>query len=382
MIHIITSDNPDHMYLNYWVTEIPDYLRGQGFDVNVINGSAAPVPDMPLHLREIYYETTQFNQFYADITGGYVNKRDIILFSDAYNGASIQFRKAVASGRVRCNFVGVWGTPLRKDVRRDVDGAKTGYPVRYARYLEQCLHANYRFNLFPTITNFEKYDNQYKWAYTKTDYIIGYPSGDAFQNLNIDLTKKENLVVIGVNRNPHHQAYMIDNIRTYMSGVEFVDLNTVEVTRDEYYDLLRRAKVFLSVSEHDYNMMTIYEAMRYGCIPMVPDTSQYTLLLDMWYYYPMEWVTGTFVEFIHIRDAFESRVLDMIENYDVRYIEMQENITAISSYFSNDGLVNLLTHIQSHKPRNFYEQPIWKCPGELTRSEYHHQLKISGNRYL
>lgn len=89
---------------------------------------------------------------------------------------------------------------------------------------------------------------------------------------------KENIVVFPHRLDPEKQPQFFDELKRHSPRSDWQFIKTKEVcnTKQEYYDLLNRAKIAVSFAEQETWGIAQLEALFCGCIPVVPDRLSYS----------------------------------------------------------------------------------------------------------
>lgn len=90
--------------------------------------------------------------------------------------------------------------------------------------------------------------------------------------------RKENIVVFPHRLDPEKQPWLFDKLESRCLNSNWRFMKTKEAcnTKQEYYDLLNRAKIAVSFAEQETWGIAQLEALFCGCIPFVPDRLSYS----------------------------------------------------------------------------------------------------------
>lgn len=100
--------------------------------------------------------------------------------------------------------------------------------------------------------------------------------------------RKENIVVfphrLDSEKNPDMFDMLIDHLHRYIpdtaSTWHFLKTKEETNTKQEYYDLLKRAKISVSFADQETYGFAMVESVMSGCIPIVPDRLSYSEMYD------------------------------------------------------------------------------------------------------
>ena len=116
--------------------------------------------------------------------------------------------------------------------------------------------------------------------------ITGLPLD--YRNLDkyLDTNSRENIVVFNGRNVDEKQPWLFKQLASMLGG-EVKCINTLEknYSKDEYYDLLSRAKVVVSYALQENFGFGIQEATYLGCIPVLPNRLVYPEFYDDRYLY-------------------------------------------------------------------------------------------------
>lgn len=117
--------------------------------------------------------------------------------------------------------------------------------------------------------------------------LVRWPVIDPVKNL----PKKENIVVFPHRLAPEKNPHFFDALRSVFTAdfgslvpdVRFIKTKDICKTKDDYYDLLSRAKVAVSFANQETFGIAMIEAFHYGCFPVVPDRLSYKETFEFQY---------------------------------------------------------------------------------------------------
>lgn len=283
-LFIIPIEPLDNRYTKQWFTWIPNQLREMypNYVIKNIEGKAFgyDAPTAGAFFDFAYtckYKASQVETI-ADMFGlGIVNDGDIFFFADAWNPA-INFVKYMAElKQINIKMAGIWhaghydptdllGTTIKND--------------NWAYNLEESLFHALDLNFFGTqhhLNVFRKDHSRSVDNYPDKVFVVGYPL-DYIAKLKND-TPKERIVVFPHRLSPDKQPDVFDQlaeaVRKEDPTIVFVKTQDHNLSKEEYYNLLKRCSIVFSASKHENLGIGIFEAMMAGCIPLVPDRLSY-----------------------------------------------------------------------------------------------------------
>lgn len=123
-----------------------------------------------------------------------------------------------------------------------------------------------------------------------------------------------------------------------------------KMTRQEYYELLAKAKVVIHPNKHTYDYTSILEALAFGCCVMVPDVTDpvFEQIIPHDFKYQVDVIAANkVIRMIRARESFLERVETLIQAYSEEIYDacvlMGEQLAA--SKFDRTPFVNLIKQI-------------------------------------
>jgi hypothetical protein len=353
MIHIIDYVNTDVKHMDHWQTVVPHALEREGYEVNVIGGTdlALARTDWNL-LGEMYYKTSQFQNLYEEIITNNVSDGDIFIVGDAWNPTSIAFKYIQLVMGLDVTVIGMW----RDGIYDKYSKVRTGLlakPKRWAKTFERSLYDSYDFNCFISEEHRKRFLTRYHLKYTDRGIVTGLPYGglvDIASGYND--VEKEDIIVLPHDAVDTGQRDIFKALRNYLSEYTFIDCHELRLNSSEYYSILNRAKAVMAINLSESDPTNMYEAMLFGCIPIVPDALIYADLLPERFWYPSHYTQPPFLNFVRGRDFMHERVRDVIDNYE-SYAEELHIVDGLGDkYFNNEPLIGLLKRITNERENN------------------------------
>ncbi len=347
MIHFITSLNPDLKHSEHWSKTIPEYLISQGLEINVINGDVKiPYENSPLW--DLYYKNSTYKKLYLDFIGGKIKDNDTIFFSDAWNPTLIYTKLMTDMFSYRVFYVGYWNDSIR-DKTSKLFLYMSKPEKRWAKMVEKLVYQINDYNLFQN--DYSVRFNSLKKTVNK-NIVIGYPIGNIFDNVQVDLSVKKNIVMYVADRYDDGQHRYFTQLQNFMPEYQFINAADLSLDRDGYYELLKSVKVVIAFNLYGTDMFQIYEAMKFGCVPITPDSAVYKNYLFDEFKIDAEAITPNRINFVRYHNIIHSKVSDSINNYEMKINVVNENLKVLeATTFNNDGLLRTFEEIKNHKKR-------------------------------
>lgn len=100
-----------------------------------------------------------------------------------------------------------------------------------------------------------------------------------------DKQKKENIIVFNGRNVDEKQPYLFDLLQKRLPDYTYVNTQKLHLSKDEYYNVLSKAKIVVSFALQENFGYGIQEAVYLDCIPVVPDRLAYVEQFDKKYRY-------------------------------------------------------------------------------------------------
>jgi len=126
---------------------------------------------------------------------------------------------------------------------------------------------------------------------------------------------KENLIVFPHRIAPEKQVDIFRDLKEQLPQYEFVICQEQQLTKNEYHNILGRAKLVFSANLQETLGISWYEGALVNAIPMVPDRLSYSEMALAEFKYPSTW-TEDFGSYIQNRKQIVNQVVEYMENYE------------------------------------------------------------------
>ncbi len=350
-IYIVDIEAVDTRYTKQWKEYLPVQLRkATGKDVVVISGGEAPQATTPGAFLNFggtnVYKSNQLEQIGEMFCKGRIHHGDYFLYTDAWNPTVIQLKYMAELLGVKIKIGGMWHAGSYDPA--DFLGRLIG-DAPWCRYAEQSMFEVYDHNYFATnfhidmfastFDNVESHIGLTPQASKKKVIRTGWPmeylakSLDSYKHMD-----KENLILFPHRIAPEKQPDIFRDLRTQLPDYEFVVCQDQTLTKNEYHNLLGRAKIVFSANLQETLGISWYEGALVNAIPMVPDRLSYKEMGLEEFKYPSEWTT-TFKAYTHHKADIRERITNYIENYDSYLPLIQKQVAKLKAdYFSGKKL--------------------------------------------
>ena len=349
-IYIVDIEAVDTRYTKQWKEYLPKQLqRATNIDIKVISGGETPQATTPGAFLNFggtnVYKSKQLEKIGEMFCNGTVKDGDYFLYTDAWNPTVIQLRYMAELLGVDIRIGGLWhaGSYDPQDFLGRLIGDKP-----WVRNAERSMFDCYDHNFFATqfhidlfLQTFKNKDNPKEFRQVNEDKIkrVGWPmeylatSLDSYKNM-----PKEDIILFPHRVAPEKQVDIFNDLKSSLPQYEFIVCQERELTKNDYHNLLGRAKMVFSANLQETLGISWYEGLLVDCIPMMPDRLSYSEMADQPFKYPSIW-TKNFAQYKKFKPQLVEKVIDYMENYNSYKIPMNTQLYNLKrSFFSGEAL--------------------------------------------
>ena len=332
-IYIVDIEAVDTRYTKQWKEYLPKQLHhATNKEVVVISGGDTPQATTPGAFLNFggtnVYKSKQLETIGEMFCRGVIKDGDYFLYTDAWNPTVIQLRYMAELLNVNIRIGGLWhaGSYDPQDFLGRLIGNKP-----WVRHAEQSMFFTYDDNFFATDFHIDMFvrtlfglDNP--WIEDDiADALagehprikrVGWPM--EYLEHSLDSYKcmdKENLIVFPHRIAPEKQVEIFRDLKEQLPQYEFVICQEQQLTKNEYHNILGRAKLVFSANLQETLGISWYEGALVNAIPMVPDRLSYSEMALAEFKYPSTW-TEDFGSYIQNRKQIVNQVVEYMENYE------------------------------------------------------------------
>jgi hypothetical protein len=276
---------------------------------------------------------------------GEIKDGDYFIYTDAWNPTVIQLRYMAELLGVNIRIGGLWhaGSYDPQDFLGRLIGNKP-----WVRNAERSMFDCYDHNFFATqfhidlfLQTFKNKDNPKEFQQVNEDKIkrVGWPmeylatSLDSYKSM-----PKEDIILFPHRVAPEKQVEIFRDLKEQLPQYEFIVCQEKELSKNDYHNLLGRAKLVFSANLQETLGISWYEGLLVDTIPMVPDRLSYSEMADQPFKYPSIW-TKNFEQYKKFRPQLVAKVIDYMENYDSYKAPMNTQLYNLKrSFFSGEAL--------------------------------------------
>jgi glycosyltransferase involved in cell wall biosynthesis len=349
-IFIVDIEAVDTRYTKQWKEYLPKQLqRSTNEEVIVISGGEVPQATTPGAFLNFAgtnnYKSQQMLEISRMFASGEIKDGDYFIYTDAWNPTVIQLRYMAELLGVDIRIGGLWhaGSYDPQDFLGRLIGDKP-----WVRNAERSMFDCYDHNFFATqfhidlfLQTFKNKDNPKEFQQVNEDKIkrVGWPmeylatSLDSYKSM-----PKEDIILFPHRVAPEKQVEIFRDLKEQLPQYEFVVCQEKELSKNDYHNLLGRAKLVFSANLQETLGISWYEGLLVDTIPMVPDRLSYSEMADQPFKYPSIW-TKNFEQYKKFRPQLVAKVIDYMENYDSYKAPMNTQLYNLKrSFFSGEAL--------------------------------------------
>ena len=317
MIYIVDIEAVDTRYTKQWKEHLPPQLkRATNQEVEVINGGDTPQATTPGAFLNFggtnVYKSKQLEIIGEKFCNGDIKDGDYFLYTDAWNPTVIQLRYMAELLGVNIRIGGLWhaGSYDPQDFLGRLIGDKP-----WVRNAEQSMYDCYDDNYFASKFHIDLFAQSLNTSENKT-HRVGWPmeylanSLDSYKNM-----PKENIILFPHRIAPEKQIDIFRDLKEQLPQYEFIVCQEQQLTKNEYHNLLGRAKLVFSANLQETLGISWYEGALVNTLPMMPDRLSYSEMAVDDFKYPSEW-TESFESYQANKDKVVAQLVDYVENYE------------------------------------------------------------------
>lgn len=319
-IFIVDIEAVDTRYTKQWKEHLPVQLQNStganDITVEVISGGETPQATTPGAFLNFggtnVYKSKQLETIGEMFCAGKVKDNDYFLYTDAWNPTVIQLRYMAELLGINIRIGGLWhaGSYDPADFLGRLIGDRP-----WVRHAEKSMYECYNDNFFATDFHIDMFLNTFHDVDKTKTHRVGWPmeylahSLDSYKNM-----PKENLILFPHRIAPEKQPDIFRELKTELPDYEFIVCQDQQLTKNEYHNLLGRAKIVFSANLQETLGISWYEGALLDVIPMVPNRLSYKEMAIKEFAYPSEWT----IDIEHYR-KHKQEVIDKIHDYMENY---------------------------------------------------------------
>ena len=344
-IFLVDLEAVETRYTGEWKHHLPALLKRNHHDVHVISGPtdipAATTPGAFLNFGGTnIYKASQVEQLGRLFCSGAVHPGDHFIFTDAWHPGIINLKYMSELLGIPVTTHGLWHAGSYDP--QDFLGRLIG-DAKWVRHAEKSFFHAFDHNYFATDFHIDMFGLELlnldrsllKVSHLKSEKIIR--SGWPMEYMDGTLTMyknmpKRDLILFPHRIAPEKQVEIFRDLKEQLPQYEFVICQEQQLTKNEYHNILGRAKVVFSANLQETLGISWYEGALVNAIPMVPDRLSYSEMALSEFKYPSEW-TLDFDYYTANKPAIVNRLIEYVENYENFLPSLNKQVTKLKKDF-------------------------------------------------
>ena len=353
-IFLVDLEAVDTRYTGQWKSHVPNLLKRNGHDVQVICGPtdipSATTPGAFLNFGGTnIYKAAQVEQMGRLFCDGAVHPGDHFIFTDAWHPGIINLKYMSELLGIPVVTHGLWhaGSYDPQDFLGRLVGDKP-----WVRHAEKSFFHAFDHNYFATEFHIDMFGKNLldtnlgtMYNYKTTNKVVrtGWPMEYMEDTLTMYKNMpKRDLILFPHRIAPEKQVEIFRDLKHQLPQYEFVVCQEQQLTKNEYHNLLGEAKMVFSANLQETLGISWYEGAIVDAIPMVPDRLSYSEMAMQDFLYPSEW-TESFESYKTCQSAVVDRIVHYMENYKSYIPRLNKQVHSLTTdFFSCNELLKKL----------------------------------------
>lgn len=347
-VFLVELEPVETRYTAQWKKYLPEQMQFAGLEVEVIEGpSDAPTDTTPGAFLNFsgtnYWKSEQLKTISKLFAEGKVSDGDYFLYTDAWNPTVIQLKYMAELLGVNIQVGGMWHAGSYDPA--DFLGRLIG-DAPWVRHAERSMFEVFDDNFFATDFHIDMFCREFGYdkfelLNTGKAHIVGWPMEYLQHELKeYDSAFKENIILFPHRIAPEKQVDIFKDLAESMPEYDWVVCQEQTLTKDEYHELLGRAKIVFSANTQETLGISCYEGALVGANPMVPDRLSYSEMYQSEFLYPSEW-TEDFESYKMNKDLVMAHIRKVLGENDKSIIDLQAH-SLTENFFSGKALYEVI----------------------------------------
>jgi hypothetical protein len=352
-VYLVELESVSTRYTGQWQSHIPQLLRDQGHDVQVISGPgdipAATTPGAFLNFGGTnVYKSVQVETISRLFCSGSVPAHSHFVFYDAWHPGIINLKYMSELLGIPVKIHALWhaGSYDPQDFLGRLIGS-----APWVRHAEKSFFWAIDHNYFATDFHIELFceellgcivglrENHENRKIVRSGWPMEYLSDTLEPYKN---QPKRDLILFPHRIAPEKQVEIFRDLSEQLPQYDFVVCQDRELSKHEYHTLLAQAKIVFSASLQETLGISLYEGCLVNALPMAPDRLSYTEMYFDQFKYPSAW-TENWSNYIKHRQELCWRIMQYMSNYEHHKHKLKEQTEQLSTqFFTCTNLLNNL----------------------------------------
>jgi glycosyltransferase involved in cell wall biosynthesis len=361
-IYILALEPLDTRYTGEWFVELPRVLnkkiRRYQYDYRVIQidgygdayKSIETTPGAFLNFTYTnIWKNNQINKISELFSNGSINPGDKFLVTDAWHSGIIQIKYMSELMDIPVEIHSIWhaGSYDPQDfLGRKVKDKSWSFNAERAYYFAS------DYNYFASKYHCQLIDSTLLNGPNVGAVFKRCRSGFPFEYLHTKLevytdTPKEDIILFPHRIAPEKQLEIFMDLKAELPQYQWIVCQHTKLTKDEYHQLLGKAKMVFSANLQETLGISMYEGICANALPLVPDRLSYTEMYADEFKYPSVWTEDWKSYTLH-KEELKQRIIDMMNNYK-QYCLTDTKHYLTKEYFSSDIMLDNILNTKENE---------------------------------
>lgn len=327
MIYLVTLEQLPNRYTTQWKEWIPKYFDNMDFieidgEIQDIENSGKTFLNFP---KTSVWKSQQMVKISSMFSDGIIKDGDSFLFYDGWHIGASMIRYISKLGGINVKMYGMWHAGCY-----DPHDLLSQDQIPY--FLSDIEHGLFKcFDINFVATTFHKSLILSSYPDIGNIMVTGFP----FEFTSLDKfhsSKKEDIVIFPHRLSKEKQYvefkdYIVPKLKS--AGVKVVICQEDNLTKEEYYNILSKSKVVVSLALQETWGISIFESVYLGCDPILPNSLSYTEMYPLVEKIPQN-INCSIKDHV---DYIVEKILKAIANYNVESKDRKIYIDYLESNF-------------------------------------------------
>ena len=328
MIYLIDLEYVETRYTAQWKTEFPQAIADKTDQaVTVIEGppdvAGGTTPGAFLDFAGTnIYKSAQIAQLSLFFKEGKIQDGDHFVFADAWHPGIIQLKYMLSLLQLDCTIHALWHAGSYD--KHDFLGRLIGDQA-WVRHTERALFHSIDKNYFASNFHIDMFVNTFGEEVAIQSKIVrtGWPMEYLTPVLDYEANwaeEKENIILFPHRIAPEKQVDIFKDLEKELPQYKFVVCQEQDLKKQEYHELLGKAKMVFSGNLQETLGISCYEILRAGGMPLVPNRLSYKEMYQSEFVYPSEW-TEDWSKYQENKELLKQRIVELMEGFNGNQIK-------------------------------------------------------------
>lgn len=344
-LYLIDLEAVESRYTGEWKKFLPERLHKHvtendlNWNIQIISGTDdipnATTPGAFLNFGGTnIYKSSQLIKIAELFCNGSINSGDKFLYTDAWNPTILQVKYMSELLNIPVEIHALWhaGSYDPQDFLGRLIGDKP-----WVRHTEKALMNAIDCNWFATQFHVDLFKQVFDIEDSKI-YITGWPM-EYLNNILSTENHKEDIILFPHRLAPEKQLEIFKHLESKLPEYKFIVCQEQNLTKEEYHNLLRKAKLVFSANLQETLGISCYEGALSGALPIVPDRLSYKEMYTDLFKYPSVW-TESYESYLEQSDYLVRFIQNKMFMFDAYAKQLPTLTNKLNSFFKCNDLLN------------------------------------------